>query len=1295
MAKGRKSKSHNKSVATQKDDGLSPYLIKVIAIFNGLYKTYNDSQQRETFDFLKEVSLINEMHQVASSPDNLPALFCYLSYQKLDANGLQFLSFLKQAGLTVEMPSVLEQNLIEKAFKNKDVLFLRWLLEDCGMIIRNSGGLNSPDEFLCDIASTNILQYIEDNLGSPDVSYFIDAIAMHHISGNTILHLAAIHNHPILFRTLVTSGYDINIPNFVGVTPLMYAVEYEREDIIDFSFEQEIDVSLRTEDNETIFHKAILAANEKVFQFAVRRLEQQGLSFSELTVEDGFNLAHWAIEKKQCALLGHISAWVDFSLPGPDGNHLAVFAFIHDEPDTGDYFASQFALKIDRDTFQDGKTIFQIVIEHDALASFLWLLGGEYFEITDKSKEGLPPLLLAAKSGSLCILDELLNVESDFEVLQVDARTEDGKGYGHYLAEHNFFELVEEGLDSHQIKLACKDNDGNTMLDIALSHGESHRDLSKLCIEYIERTAKTRRDTGIRLSSINQLSALLPIYCADDLGELNKEIDGMLPLQLACIHFDMDYVSNLVTQYELNINEMNGLNETALCILIRRHESQKVIEFVQRFNPKVTNLDGKQSTLLHLACEEGLNDLVEWCLKKYNLSALKPRKDKFSALDIVLIRRNSTILKLLWSELTPTQKKVYINVLQAKNEQVLVDYLIAEGLYSPEIETPVKVEIDAQAVVTTSVPVASTVIAEVSRTEETKKVEADTKVVSLFKCDAQILFDAIKKRNLEYFRALKHYDEFDGLIAEHVQVLLSESIKSGYYPLVYRMLRVPVIQQQAHFNHNEALTLACEMGLEQITEALLRNVLVATHLDSLEHPAIQAATENGHHKIVALLKQYVDANAYDEDRTFSSLTSEINTVSIASSTPCLSVTPRIDSQLSQSDSSQCLSSLGDTDRETPLSVLSGQSGRFKSILSPHDNEILNTEIKTVSIVTPLKRPPLPSTQLDRFDILDTQYAELKLDAKVWRGAELPICFTQDEGMYARLRGISSNFNMMNCNGYLYGSAQYKRYPNDLDILLPTCSMEQDGNKVYALINLFVSQGAQVTVVDQHTGAYGYRNEDRYVIPILWQGLTLEFVISLKTVQQHASELDCTAGARYLSLRSLTYVYTPGIYAGVDIHNKQYHSIVDPQQSFLYDPRRIFRAVKMMVDEGFTLSQDCQHAIKDIFSGHQNPFISHISLGKIYNQVNIMLQSRHCVAYFEKLNELGLFNKLYDLLVSVQGYSGQYYRDRLMPFYDEFKKRRENEMPLHGAHPNTIYGVSEVPYGNTGTCDSNTASMGAC
>ncbi|MDF1757607.1 MAG: ankyrin repeat domain-containing protein [Legionellaceae bacterium] len=1259
MPKG-KNKSKTRSKPTEiptsaPESSAVSYYKNVVIAFNELYKDYLQTKLEPADHYLSKIAHINNMHITDSESQGLPALCCYILRTTLKGEHFEFFNAMKNAGLTIRFRQAIDIILVNKALQTQDILLLDWLLVENGMNIPDEKSLPGRGASAFENGILQILDFVEKNLASDKAQYFIEVIERYHISGNTILHLAAIHNKPKLFISLANEN-NINQPNYHGITPAMFAVAYEESELKQVLMSEpladHLDVSIVTNSGETIFHKIILGKDEVMFRFAANKLAGQEIDFTTFTTHNGHNIIYWAITKRQCSLLYELSRVVNLESPGLDDAYsLIYFAFCQGEPDMGYHIANACRLSLEDIRFEDGRSIPQIVIEKDNLGCFEWLVNEGYFDPGDKSKLSMPALLLAAKSKSTRILAELIEGYTLLELHSLE-ETPDGKRFGHYLAEHNLKELIQILLDCNELDLCHKDKNGDTIIDIALQHGDSHLIIQELCLEYIEKYALSKRKKlPIRLSEINQLPNLLNLYFADKIGSRLPNIDGIPPLHLACLNLEIDNVLTLIKDRNIDVNQRNSDGDTTLCMLVKKSSLLKAMQFIEKIHPKLTALDTKESSLLQLACEYNLEELVDWCLEMKNFSITKPRKDKFSSLDLVLIKRNSTILHKLWPHLATTQRDIYIKILVKKKEYFLLNYLTNEGLY--ELEKQQTTETEPPLKETIEPPLEKEDISETTLNQDDKiKIEPPSQP---FVCDRKSLFEAIEKNcDYDYFRRLKHYPEHYELIQEDAQALLIAAINTQNYRLVYHLLRIAPIKDQAHAQDNFALTLACKLGQKNIVEALLRIDAIAASLETLDHPALTASIENKHVEIFDLLEDYIELNSQTEHHKSNDF-DEYTRTTAASESSLSSMASSSNGELSRASTSLSSQS-DDTDKDKNSPV------PFARKLPKFSGDRIFSEKKSCS-------KDEPTQKSENLDILATNFSELSAKAEVFDC--MPKCFTYTREMYNALMQISSNFHRAGLDGYTYGSVNFKLKPGDIDILIPASSMEFERDKIGALINIFISQGGRVTAKDPQTGTDGYSYEGRHVIPMEWQGLILEFVVYPKTILQHAYELDTTRSARYFSVRTFKYAETPGIYSLIDIIHKRIQTVTDAYQSFLKDPRRIFRAIQQMGDEQASLSDECLQAIQDLFSGNNNPFITHITPGKIYYRMEVMLKTGHAERYFTIFDRLGIFNKLLGAFRVQGGYSAMYYANILEPFYTFFEQQRKQSQAYYSTNSSLV------------------------
>lgn len=286
-------------------------------------------------------------------------------------------------------------------------------------------------------------------------------------------------------------------------------------------------------------------------------------------------------------------------------------------------------------------------------------------------------------------------------------------------------------------------------------------------------------------------------------------------------------------------------------------------------------------------------------------------------------------------------------------------------------------------------------------------------------------------------------------------------------------------------------------------------------------------------------------------------------------------------------------------------------------------------------------------------IIPTAKTEYKLNPNASEWNEKPKCYTHNPRLKKLLDIIFENFRQSKCDGYLYGSSNYKIYPSDFDILLPNILSHEDKNNVHNLLLQFIQQGGQITAIHPVTGEYGYRKKNRHVIPMDWMDFKIEFLVSEKSHTEHGKILDFTIGAIYFDLKTQRTYPISGIYSAFDVSQRRIHTISDPIDNFSQDLSLIFRAARLIAAEGFYLSFECEHAIRAIFSGHDNPFILNMNPDKLNQQLTLLFNSGYAEQNIETLYGLGVLPKLIDCLYLRADPLAHYFADLLSPFYNKY------------------------------------------
>ena len=283
----------------------------------------------------------------------------------------------------------------------------------------------------------------------------------------------------------------------------------------------------------------------------------------------------------------------------------------------------------------------------------------------------------------------------------------------------------------------------------------------------------------------------------------------------------------------------------------------------------------------------------------------------------------------------------------------------------------------------------------------------------------------------------------------------------------------------------------------------------------------------------------------------------------------------------------------------------------------------------------------------------------------------PPCYRTNRYLHDLLDLMSDNFIQSECEGYVFGSTNYKKIelPHDFDIILENIRSSHDRLNVDALIQRFKDQGGEVTARDER-GIDGYRTGNRHVIPMTWKQWKLDFILSAGTVVDHSKQMDFTVGALYFNLRQKKMYRVAPFTTLFDLDRKRLCTITDPMVSFAKDPSQIFRAVRLMAAEGFHLSTDCDDAIRALFADDNNPFNS-MKVGKFFQQLQLLFNSGYERENVAIMYHLGLFFKLFDRVQELGRQGGYRYVSRLEPYYYRY---------VYPLQPQPVYFVPHIMQG---------------
>ncbi len=648
------------------------------------------------------------------------AIATYVDHRgNLQEEDILFLNFLFEHGASKFPFLVHSSSYILKSFKYKNASYLKWLLEDCNCTIFGDKVNGHP------------LQLIESEPYSFWSQCFLDNLPDCNSSRDTAIMIAVRFNLFTLVKWLIEEkGDDINAVNDDGETALLLAVRYKNKKLVTYLLSKNANIYARSNCFETIFHCTILDPIRICYPFTgeelrvgppslwvrnmffyglkqlgvedhalnneqdllsvlIQIVKQQGRRLDEILSTEGYNLVQWALMKGANLRVPDLLCEISPNLLDPLGRNLAVTAACFS--DTPAFAKDLLRVYPDLDIHAvtpDGNGILHCLIHEGraSLATFDWLIQEHGVDINLVNGSGDTPLLLAAKLNKIAIALYLCRLPKG-KIVDTRYLCSRGRHVGHYLSLFDQHVLIDLLLNADRIDITHRDNEGNTLFDLALARSSPNSATIRVCMMYLEKVNKKRVSSLLPLKTLNQLPALLNHLCKHDVGEFGPWTeDGQTPIHMACLNLSRDEITTLVTKYNLDTNARNKKNETPFCVMIKHRHLDDVAWFHHTFQPKTTKLDALNSTLLQVACEQENEALVRWCVEKpgLSLSITKVRDDRCNALDIALIKENLNIVRYLWGRLTQSDRSSYIANLIKVDSPFLV-YLSCHGLYVPEV----------------------------------------------------------------------------------------------------------------------------------------------------------------------------------------------------------------------------------------------------------------------------------------------------------------------------------------------------------------------------------------------------------------------------------------------------------------------------------------------------------------------------------------------------------------------------------------------------------------------------------
>ncbi len=294
--------------------------------------------------------------------------------------------------------------------------------------------------------------------------------------------------------------------------------------------------------------------------------------------------------------------------------------------------------------------------------------------------------------------------------------------------------------------------------------------------------------------------------------------------------FTRTYAADL----NLNAKDQDGLHFLAKMIYSGANSTTRIIWLITHIQGiKLSKLDSRDSSLLHLACETQNFEMIRWCVETGGLSILAPRPDGLNALDVSLETQNQVIVSYLLNKLSQKKRATYVKKNRAH------PLVIQLGITNPDQLSDLKQQ------VTASAPEES--IAEITSSPMLSEcIESDSVSGSVEACSSMILatalpeieisyeffLQAVRENKLNWLKILKKTEYQDQLKVWMTAGAYDVFQASDYrYSVIYQLLRFGCIHALMTPTHWKQIILDVMKTQQARTLFLILNhELTAMHL---------------------------------------------------------------------------------------------------------------------------------------------------------------------------------------------------------------------------------------------------------------------------------------------------------------------------------------------------------------------------------------------------------------------------------------------------------------------------------
>lgn len=677
--------------------------------------------------------------------------------------------------------------------------------------------------------------------------YLIDNLSTYSDAPYSLATLTARYGYEKIFNSCVNTS-TINKLDGLDFSPLMHAVIHGRKKIIECLFTKNVNPLVKNSLNQTVFHLLFTNSDQKYIDFLIKKypvFQENIYTTSDKAKDiDGLLPIHYAVLFNQVDWIKNTSEthpelinYIDNSGRSlisfcPQNKHLPLLKWLNTRLTQS---VSLYAPAL--------KALLSGAIEYRSDQIIAWCLSQTKLDLNAHYKEpGQPANLniaqLLCKTGqSDHIVDSDLYRKSEYLLFDKD-------NFGRTSIDYFFLETdqqiltnyVASGIKLMRYVLSVMAKLSNQK---SFSMFSEFRAILIFCLNHnlikINDTFEENSPTFHCIESYFYSQYQKTLSCESFAQMLDIDTEQISREWLVYYQYNIRF---FIQTYQPTLNKTDAMGLHLFSKLAKLGPDgfariQWLFDHIPGFT--LYNLSPNGSSLLHLACEEQYFDMVRWCCDKKQLSILKQRSDKMSALDLALLSKNKLISKYLISKLSNKQRTKYVESLTIANKRDLLESLEFHGFYEHLLQNNLIVNDNHEQTIIDS-PIVGRCF-EKADNPQCLQNNDDNRVAQETNDELIITYDifiaAIADHQTKIIKKLKqdsYQDTLRNFMTLHSQEIL-EQILATPYSIMYQCLRVSAIRALIEANITYVLKQLIKKNEVRILLLLLNQISIKNYLD--------------------------------------------------------------------------------------------------------------------------------------------------------------------------------------------------------------------------------------------------------------------------------------------------------------------------------------------------------------------------------------------------------------------------------------------------------------------------------